>query len=162
MPALNAWLLRVKGNAVSASRTLAIMLVFCLGLGTLAMGLAPTAEFLIAGKYFVTADMMYKAANWDLALILYNAGCGYPAAMRSLVTALVPDDQLSILFTSITVFESIATLGAAPLLQLSYSWGVERGGLMQSVPYFITTALYCLAGLALCVTTFVTPHTNVA
>jgi hypothetical protein len=72
--------------------------------------------------------------------------------MRSLLTNLIAENQLSILFTSIAVFEGLAALGAAPVLQMSFSWGLQMGGLMVSLPFFITGVLYAsaLVGLTLC------------
>lgn len=50
LPVANAWLLRIKGNAVSSNRTLAVCLVSLLGFDALFMGLAPTAPAFIVGE----------------------------------------------------------------------------------------------------------------
>ena len=72
--------------------------------------------------------------------------------MRSLLTDLISEDQLSVLFTSMAVFEGMAALSAAPILQMSFSWGLQIGGLMVSLPFFITAVFYAsaLVGLILC------------
>lgn len=86
------------------------------------------------------------------ALVLYMAGSGYGASLRSVLTSPVAEDQITFLFTTISVFNSLAVLASAPLLQLSYSWGVNIGGLAASIPFFILTGLYTVAifELSLC------------
>lgn len=74
--------------------------------------------------------------------------------MRSLLTALVSDDQLSVLFTSLAVGESMTLLSAAPLMQLAFSFGLQKGGLLISLPFFIVASLYGGSVLLLAFITF--------
>ncbi|KAF4452139.1 hypothetical protein F53441_4977 [Fusarium austroafricanum] len=45
----------------------------------------------------------------------------------------------------VAVFEGISTIGASPLLGLSFSVGLEIGGIALSLPFFIAAMLYALA-----------------
>lgn len=136
LPALSAYLQKRNGGSISANRALAIILVSFLWLGMLSMGLAPTINMFIVG------------------MVIHTAGSGYTAAMRSLLTSLISTDQLSILFTSITVFEAISLLAAAPLLQMSLSWGLQAGGLFIGMPFFIAAVLYGVASFGIIATPF--------
>lgn len=49
LPAINAWLLRIKVDAIAANRTLATGLAVCHIFGSVFMGLAPTASAFIYG-----------------------------------------------------------------------------------------------------------------
>lgn len=155
LPTANAWLLRWKGDAIQGNHTLAILLVSCLTLGALFVGLAPTSLSFIIGRCSSswrqqTINCTYKQA----AVIVYTGGSGFSIAMRSLLAALVADDQLSLLFTTIAVFEAAALLTAAPLLQLLFSAGLQHGGLAMSLPFFAVAVLYGIATLALSLCTF--------
>ncbi|ATY67241.1 Major facilitator superfamily general substrate transporter [Cordyceps militaris] len=136
LPTANAWLLRWQGDAVKANHVLATLLVSCLTLGAIFMGLAPTSVTFI------------------IAVIVYTGGSGFSVAMRSLLTALVTDDQLSLLFTTIAVFEASALLTAAPLLQFLFAKGLQYGGLMISLPFFTVAVFYGCATMALSLCTF--------
>jgi hypothetical protein len=58
---------------------------------------------------------------------------------------MVHPDHLSLLFTAIAVFEGISTIGASPLLGLSFSVGLDIGGMAVSLPFFVASMLYTLA-----------------
>jgi hypothetical protein len=65
------------------------------------------------------------------------------------MTTMVHPDHLSLLFTAIAVFEGISTIGASPLLGLSFSVGLGIGGIAVSLPFFIAAMLYALAAVVL-------------
>lgn len=79
-------------------------------------------------------------------------GCGYGATIHSLLTYLVVDDQISLLFTVVAVFDGLAVMIFSPLLQISFSCGLGVGGLAVSTPFFLVAALYTIAasGLLFC------------
>jgi hypothetical protein len=62
---------------------------------------------------------------------------------------MVHPDHLSLLFTAIAVFEGISTIGASPLLGLSFSVGLDIGGMAVSLPFFVASVLYALAAVLL-------------
>lgn len=92
--------------------------------------------------------------TFETAVIVYTGGSGFSIAMRSLLTALVADDKLSLLFTTIAIFEASALLTAAPLLQLLFAEGLQHDGLLMSLPFFTVAILYGFATLALSLCTF--------
>ena len=65
------------------------------------------------------------------------------------MTTMVHPDHLSLLFTAIAVFEGISTIGASPLLGLSFSVGLEIGGIAVSLPFFVAAILYAAAAALL-------------
>lgn len=82
-------------------------------------------------------------------MLTYVLGNGYSSALRSLLTYLVSTNHLSVLFTTITVFEGVTAMLASPLLGLTFSEGLSVGGLAVSLPFFITSALYTIAAILL-------------
>jgi hypothetical protein len=68
--------------------------------------------------------------------VVYSFGAGYFSAMRSLVTALAPQHRITLLYTTMAVFEGAAAFCAAPLPGRSFSTGIEMGGIAVSLPFF--------------------------
>jgi hypothetical protein len=84
-----------------------------------------------------------------IAFFGYTLGNGFSSALRSLMTTIVHPDHLSLLFTAIAVFEGISAIGASPLLGLSFSVGLDIGGIAISLPFFIAAVLYTFAAMLL-------------
>lgn len=82
-------------------------------------------------------------------MIIYVTGGGYSSALKSLLTSLIPQDQISLLFTVINVFEGVAVMLASPILHMSFSWGIHTGGMLISLPFYIAACLYGMAAIAL-------------
>lgn len=83
------------------------------------------------------------------AMIIHVTGGGYSSALKSLLTSLIPQDQISLLFTVINVFEGVAVMLASPILHMFFSWGIHMGGILISLPFYIAACLYGMAGIAL-------------
>lgn len=82
------------------------------------------------------------------AVMIINVfGAGYASAMRSFLTSLVSRGNIALLYTTMALFEGTAVLGAAPLLGLTFSAGVELGGLAVGLPFFVSAGVYGLGAI---------------
>ncbi|KAF4337200.1 major facilitator superfamily transporter [Fusarium beomiforme] len=131
LPQLNLWLLNRMKASSAANLVLTRVSIIFLAAGALFMGLATSVPAFI------------------IAFFGYTLGNGFSSALRSLLTTMVHPDHLSLLFTAIAVFEGISTIGASPLLGLSFSIGLDVGGIAISLPFFIASILYALAAMLL-------------
>ncbi|KAF4950153.1 hypothetical protein FSARC_13296 [Fusarium sarcochroum] len=131
LPQANTWLLNRMKTSLAANLALTRVSILFLAAGALCMGLATTVPTFI------------------IAFFGYALGNGFSSALRSLMTTMVHPDHLSLLFTAIAVFEGISTIGASPLLGLSFSVGLGIGGIAVSLPFFIAAILYALATVLL-------------
>lgn len=80
-------------------------------------------------------------------MILNVFGAGYASAMRSFLTSLVSRSYIATLYTTMALFEGTAVLAAAPLLGLTFSAGVELGGLGVGLPFFVSAGVYGLGAI---------------
>lgn len=62
---------------------------------------------------------------------------------------MVHPGHLSLLFTAIAVFEGLSTIGASPLLGLTFSVGLDIGGMAVSLLFFVASVLFTLAAALL-------------
>lgn len=67
--------------------------------------------------------------------------------MRSFLTSLVPRQHIALLYTTMALFEGTAVLAAAPLLGLTFSAGLELGGLAVGLPFFVAASVYGLGAI---------------
>ncbi|KAF5720124.1 major facilitator superfamily transporter [Fusarium mundagurra] len=131
LPQVNIWLIKRMKTSSAANLALARVSILFLALGSLCMGLTTAVPAFI------------------IAFFGYTLGNGFSSALRSLLTTMVHPDHLSLLFTAIAVFEGISTIGASPLLGLSFSVGLDIGGMAVSLPFFVASVLYTLAAALL-------------
>nr|RBQ90591.1 hypothetical protein FVER53263_09940 [Fusarium verticillioides] len=131
LPQVNIWLIRRMKTSSAANLALARVSILLLAVGSLCMGLAAAVPAFV------------------IAFLGYTLGNGFSSALRSLLTTMVHGDHLSLLFTAIAVFEGISTIGASPLLGLSFSVGLDIGGIAVSLPFFVASILYALAAALL-------------
>ncbi|KAK7696911.1 hypothetical protein SLS64_014077 [Diaporthe eres] len=80
-------------------------------------------------------------------MIINVFGAGYASAMRSFLTSLVSRRSIALLYTTMALFEGTAVLGAAPLLGLTFSAGVELGGFAVGLPFFVSAGVYGLGAI---------------
>ncbi|KAI3392718.1 hypothetical protein diail_5275 [Diaporthe ilicicola] len=140
LPGANRWLLRRSWHASEASLELSRVSVLFLELGCLGMAFAPTAPL------FITF------------MIVNVFGAGYASAMRSFLTSLVSGRHIALLYTTMALFEGTAVLAAAPLLGLTFSAGVELGGLAVGLPFFVSAGVYGLGAIGVWCVNFKRHH----
>ncbi|KAF5593540.1 major facilitator superfamily transporter [Fusarium subglutinans] len=131
LPQVNVWLISRMKTSSAANLALTRVSIIILAVGSLCMGIATAVPAFI------------------IAFFGYTLGNGFSSALRSLLTTMVHPDHLSLLFTAIAVFEGISTIGASPLLGLSFSVGLDIGGMAVSLPFFVASVLYTLAAVLL-------------
>ncbi|KAF5250783.1 hypothetical protein FANTH_4055 [Fusarium anthophilum] len=131
LPQVNVWLISRMKTSSAANLTLTRVSIIILAVGSLCMGLTTAVPAFV------------------IAFFVYTLGNGFSSALRSLLTTMVHPDHLSLLFTAIAVFEGISTIGASPLLGLSFSVGLDIGGMAVSLPFFVASVLYTLAAALL-------------
>ncbi|KAF5650052.1 major facilitator superfamily transporter [Fusarium sp. NRRL 52700] len=131
LPQINVWLISRMKTSSAANLALTRVSIIILAVGSICMGLATAVPAFI------------------IAFFGYTLGNGFSSALRSLLTTMVHPDHLSLLFTAIAVFEGISTIGASPLLGLSFSIGLDIGGMAVSLPFFVASVLYTLAAALL-------------
>ncbi|KAF5539460.1 major facilitator superfamily transporter [Fusarium mexicanum] len=131
LPQVNVWLISRMKTSSAANLALTRVSIIILAVGSLCMGVATAVPAFI------------------IAFFGYTLGNGFSSALRSLLTTMVHPDHLSLLFTAIAVFEGISTIGASPLLGLSFSVGLDIGGIAVSLPFFVAAVLYTLAAALL-------------
>jgi MFS-type transporter involved in bile tolerance (Atg22 family) len=90
-----------------------------------------------------------RLANRGIGVFIYTCGSGYIPALRSFLTSLVPRDETALLFTMISVFESVGALVGSPLLALAFSTGISRGGILTGLPFFCAAIIYGASGLSI-------------
>ncbi|KAF5969583.1 hypothetical protein FBULB1_10157 [Fusarium bulbicola] len=131
LPQVNVWLISRMKTSSAANLALTRVSIIILAVGSLCMGIATAVPAFI------------------IAFFGYTLGNGFLSALRSLLTTVVHPDHLSLLFTAIAVFEGISTIGASPLLGLTFSVGLDIGGMAVSLPFFVASVLYTLAAALL-------------
>ena len=77
-----------------------------------------------------------------LAVIIYALGNGFSAAVRSLITSLVRQDQVSRLYAMLAILDTIGNLLSGPMLSQAYSWGLHRGGLWSGAAFVLVALLF--------------------
>jgi len=103
--------------------------------------------FLIAGT--VVIGLAAQSGVVFLGVFIYTCGSGYIPALRSFLTSLVPRDEIALLFTMISVFESVGALVGSPLLALAFSTGIHKGGVMTGLPFFCAAIIYAVSALSI-------------
>ena len=58
------------------------------------------------------------------------------------MTTLVPEQDVALLYTLFGTAGAIGALTTAPLLQLSLAFGIQKGGAVIGLPFFVIAALY--------------------
>lgn len=81
-------------------------------------------------------------------LIIYSLGYGYGPAVRGLVVTMAEGRQTGLLFTSMSLLESIGLLVAGPLLAATFKVGMGWGSVWIGLP-FISAGLCLLCAAAI-------------
>ncbi|KIW04569.1 hypothetical protein, variant 1 [Verruconis gallopava] len=81
------------------------------------------------------------AGAW-VAVAIGNFGLGFGGAMRSYMTALVPEHDIALLYTLIGTAGAIGNLFASAVLQLTLAVGIRAGGMLVGLPFFLIASLY--------------------
>lgn len=121
-----------KTTLATQSRTLwlARISVSMSTLGAFTMGLSETVGLMAVG------------------LALFALGNGYPPLLRSLLASIVDKRHVNTMYTIISVFESMGSIVAGPLLAASFRLGMNMDGAWIGLPFLMTGCLFGSAAVA--------------
>jgi len=103
----------------------------CASLGYLLLG-GPNTTFLVSG------------------IVVLAFSTGLPPLCHSLISGLVAPDQMSQIFTVVSIVEGIGSLPAGPFLAWTFSSGMRLGGPWFGLPFFVLGGLGLLCLVVLC------------
>jgi hypothetical protein len=83
--------------------------------------------------------------TFGAGLVFTASGSGFPIALRSMLTILVPTRSLGALYTIMSVVDSSAIALAGPLLAVLYHMSLSLGHAWFGLPYFVTSGLHVAA-----------------
>lgn len=83
----------------------------------------------------------YPGGAW-FAVAVGCFGIGFGGAIRSYMTTLVPEQDVALLYTLLGTAGAIGSLIAAPLLQFTLAIGIQAGGMLIGLPFFVIAAMY--------------------
>ncbi|PYH35598.1 MFS general substrate transporter [Aspergillus neoniger CBS 115656] len=129
LPGAHRALVQASGrNPASADLRMAKGSTVFLVVGPLLMGLAPHSVVLILG------------------LLIFIMGSGFRQSVQSYLTGAIPPENVTLLYTSITVLDALGSLAAAPLMAYMLSLGIKTGGMAMGLPFFLAAILYAVSG----------------
>jgi hypothetical protein len=80
-----------------------------------------------------------------MGLGIFALGSGYNFFIRSLLASVVENDHIGMLYTMISIFETVGVLVAGPLLAVSFRIGMDWGGMWLGLPYIAAWCLFAVA-----------------
>lgn len=101
---------------------------------------------LVVGCIFI----FLAASSFILILgqILFAIGFAFTVTARSLLTAMVDQRHLGLVFTSVTAVTYAGLIAGGPLLATAFQWGLSLGRFWVGLPFLVTAILFSLATLA--------------
>jgi hypothetical protein len=81
--------------------------------------------------------------------IIFTFGVAFGPAVRSFLTALVPQNEVALLYTLISILTAIGSMIGNPTIAYMFSKGIEAGGAALGLPFFFGATFYGLS--AICV-----------
>lgn len=105
--------------------------VFALTLGSLGIGLSPSVILLIP------------------SICVYAIGAGFTLATRSLITAMVKQDETARIYSAIEVVQMVGGILGSLCFTKVFSSGLRIGGVTTGLVWILSSLLYALVGLAL-------------
>lgn len=79
--------------------------------------------------------------------MLFTAGSGFRQSLQSFLTGSVEPEEITLLYTSISILDSLGSLVAAPLLGSLLAAGIHIGGIALGLPFFAAAALYGVSAI---------------
>jgi hypothetical protein len=77
-------------------------------------------------------------------LLVMTLGTGHAGLMRALVTELFEQRHIARLYAAITIFETLISIVAGPLLANLLSWGLQMQGVEMGMPFFAAAGMTLL------------------
>ncbi|KAF2431681.1 MFS general substrate transporter [Tothia fuscella] len=132
LPFISAWLTKRYDNDPDKSNlVLAQCSIIFIALGPLIVAFAPDVWAIF------------------LAILVSTLGSGFGGSLRSFMTSMVAKDEITLLYTLMTVFGSLGALIGAPLMALTFAKAINLGGFWLGLPFFIASAMFAISGISL-------------
>ncbi|OQD60699.1 hypothetical protein PENPOL_c021G03643 [Penicillium polonicum] len=107
---------------------------------------------LISGMSLVVGCIFIFLAESSFILILgqilFAIGFAFTVTARSLLTAMVDQHHLGLVFTSVTAVTYAGLIAGGPLLATAFQWGLSLGRFWVGMPFLVTAILFSLATFA--------------
>jgi MFS family permease len=84
------------------------------------------------------------------SISVLTLGDGIEAAMRSLLTSVIPPLQVSTIYTGVAVVSSAGGIIAGPILAMTFKVGMRAGGRWLALPFYVVAALCLLILVVVC------------
>lgn len=82
-------------------------------------------------------------------IILMACGAGFAVLARSIISSLVAKERAGLLYSIISVIESIGSIAAGPLLSSLFNLGLNLGGVWIGLPFMTAAVLHVIALLVI-------------
>lgn len=103
---------------------LARICILTSSIGAFVIGLSENISFLVVG------------------LGLFTLSYGYPMLIRGLLASIIDSRHAGVMYTTISLFESMGTIVAGPLLSVSFRQGMKWGEAWLGLPFLLTGVLF--------------------
>ncbi|KAF3391838.1 hypothetical protein DPV78_010707 [Talaromyces pinophilus] len=130
LPGVSALLLQRGFNAGKKDLWISRASIVCLALGAFVIGLAPTLTIMVTG------------------LTIFALGHGFVPAVLSLATPFIEPGHIGMLYTAMTIGETIGKIANEPLLTGSFELGMRVGGLLLGLPFVATGVLLTITAVS--------------
>ncbi|KAI1810316.1 MFS general substrate transporter [Poronia punctata] len=98
----------------------------------------------ISAAFVLTGYILLGSPHVLPGIIFLSLSTGLAPLCRSLVSRLVNPEQMSQVFTIVSIVEGIGALPAGPFLAWTFSLGMRVGGVWVGLPFFVLAALGAL------------------
>lgn len=132
LPALHKVLVKRDSGSQGKDLLISRLSVALFGIGSLVISLAPVVPVLALG------------------IVVFAFGSGFSPAARSLATTFVHQDEAGLLYTALSITQTVGGLIAGPLLALSFRWGLSLGPQWTGIPFTLVAGLFACGFIAIC------------
>lgn len=122
-----------------------------LAVGQFCLGCAPVAAVAILGTYTLKHTIRlnqhgFRISLTTLGIAILALGAGQDSLLRSLATELVASDEISTMYSAITMLRAIGGSISGPFYAWLYTLGLrQRSKIWLGLPYLIAGALFVIA-----------------
>jgi MFS family permease len=105
-----------------------------------------SGSFLILGStatFLATSPILLITGQ-----VLFSLGYSFGVTATSLITGLVEQKHLGVLYTSIATMTYCGIVVGGPLLASTFSWGMQLGGFCVGLPFLITAGFFLIGTVA--------------
>ncbi|EED21287.1 adenylate cyclase, putative [Talaromyces stipitatus ATCC 10500] len=130
LPGLSVLLLKRGFSAGKKDLWISRASIICLAFGAFFIGLAPKLSLMVTG------------------LTIFALGHGFVPAVLSLATPFIEPGHVGMLYTAMTIGETIGKIANEPLLTGSFELGMRVGGLLLGLPFVATGVLLTITAVS--------------